>query len=362
MRTVRVELGARSYPIYVGEGLLPQVGERARQHLPGRRLMVISNPTVLGLYGTILLEGLRAAGWEVLLAEIPDGEEHKNLTTAAQLYDRAVSGRLERGDAILAFGGGVVGDVAGFVAATFMRGIAWGQVPTTLLAQVDASVGGKVGINHPQGKNLVGAFYQPRMVIADVSVLASLPGRELASGLAEVVKYGVIRDAAFFAWLEEWVEPVLSLESEALIHAVATSCAIKAEVVAADEQETGKRAILNFGHTVGHALESITNYSRFAHGEAVAIGMAVAARLARRLGLGFSQEEEERLLGLLQTIGLPTSVPPDLDPEALVQFMQRDKKVRGGRIVWVLPRRLGEVLLKEDVPLELLLEILSNQA
>ncbi|ACX51806.1 3-dehydroquinate synthase [Ammonifex degensii KC4] len=359
MKTVRVELGDRSYPIYVGEGLLARVGELTRQHLPGRRLMVISNSTVTGLYGEVLKESLEAAGWKVLWAEMPDGEEHKNLATVSRLYDLAVEGELERGDAILAFGGGVVGDVAGFVAATFMRGVAWGQVPTTLLAQVDASVGGKVGVNHPQGKNLIGAFHQPRLVVADVDTLRSLPRREIASGMAEVVKYGVIRSASFFAWLEENVEALLSLAPEALTHAVATSCRIKAEVVAADEKESGLRAILNFGHTVGHALEAMTDYVRFAHGEAVAIGMVVASRLARRLGLGFTAEEERRLANLLEAIGLPTSLPPGTDPRELLLFMQRDKKVKEGKLTFILPRHIGEVEIVREVPQEILLEVLG---
>lgn len=349
VRLVKVELGPRSYPIYVGAGLLPRLGDFARRHLGGARLLMVTNPTVAAHYAEIAEESLKAAGFAVQRAEIPDGEEYKTLATVAQLYDAALDAALERGDAVVALGGGVVGDVAGFLAATYMRGIAFVQVPTTLLAQVDSSVGGKVGVNHPRGKNLIGAFYQPRFVLADTRTLATLPAREVRAGLAEVIKYGVIRDATFFAWLEENIEALLNLSDAAVEHAVATSCTIKAAVVSADETEKGLRAILNFGHTLGHALEAVTSYARFVHGEAVAIGMIFAARLACKLGY-FPPAEAERIVALVRRTGLPVAIPPDIPPAALLDAMRRDKKVAASQLTFVLPETIGRVRIIRGVP------------
>ncbi|MDI6631954.1 MAG: 3-dehydroquinate synthase, partial [Thermoanaerobacteraceae bacterium] len=322
MTEVRVELGPRSYPIYVASGCLGKLGRIAQQHLTGRRMLVVTNPVVAGLYGEAVKRSLAEAGFQVGEAQIPDGEEYKTLATVAGLYDAAFTGGLERGDAVLALGGGVVGDIAGFLAATYMRGVPFVQVPTTLLAQVDSSVGGKVGVNHPGGKNLIGAFYQPRFVLIDPDTLATLPSREVRAGLAEVIKYGVISDAGFFSWLEANIDRLLNLEPAALEHAIAASCRIKAAVVSADETETGLRAILNFGHTVGHALEAVTGYQRFVHGEAVAIGMVAAARLAVRLGY-FEPPGAERITGLVLRAGLPAEVPAGVVPGALLEAMRR---------------------------------------
>ena len=351
MTEVRVELGPRSYPIYIASGSLKELGKIAGRYLTGKRVLVVTNPVVAGFHGGTVKQSLAGAGFTVCEAEIPDGEEFKNLSTVAGLYDKALEGGLERGDAVLALGGGVVGDVAGFVAATYMRGVPFVQVPTTLLAQVDSSVGGKVGVNHPRGKNIIGAFYQPKFVLIDPDTLSTLPPREVRAGLAEVIKYGVIWDAAFFSWLETNIIQVLSLEPAALEYAIATSCRIKAAVVSADEKEEGMRAILNFGHTVGHALEAVTGYQRFVHGEAVAVGMVAAARLAVRLGY-LTPAEVGRMAALLSRTGLPQAVPPNIIPEALLEAMHRDKKVARGRLTFVLPEAIGRVRIVQGVPEE----------
>jgi len=349
MREVKVRLGARSYPIFVGAGILPEVGSLARPYLSGGRVLVVTNPAVASLYAEIVERSLVAAGFTVGRAEIPDGEEYKTLSTVARLYDAALDAALERGDAVLALGGGVVGDVAGFLAATYMRGVAFVQVPTTLLAQVDSSVGGKVGVNHPRGKNLIGAFYQPRLVVADTRTLVSLSAREIRAGVAEVIKYGVIYDAAFFGWLEANIEALLNLEDTAVEEAVAISCTIKAAVVSADETEKELRAILNFGHTLGHALEAATGYGRFIHGEAVAIGMVFAARLAEHLGY-FNAAGVERVAALVRRAGLPTTIPPDVSADALLDAMRRDKKVAAGELTFILPEAIGKVRIVRGVP------------
>jgi 3-dehydroquinate synthase len=320
---------------------------------------VVTNPVVAGLYGETVKRSLAEAGFQVGEAQIPDGEEYKTLATVAGLYDAAFTGGLERGDAVLALGGGVVGDIAGFLAATYMRGVPFVQVPTTLLAQVDSSVGGKVGVNHPGGKNLIGAFYQPRFVLIDPDTLATLPSREVRAGLAEVIKYGVISDAGFFSWLEANIDRLLNLEPAALEHAIAASCRIKAAVVSADETEAGLRAILNFGHTVGHALEAVTGYQRFVHGEAVAIGMVAAARLAVRLGY-FEPPGAERITGLVLRAGLPAEVPADVEPEILLETMRRDKKVAADRLTFVLPEAVGRVRVVRGVAAEDVLAVLKH--
>lgn len=359
MTEVRVELGPRSYPIYVASGSLGKLGRIAQEHLTGRRILVVTNPVVAGLYGEVVKQSLAEAGFWVGEAQVPDGEEYKTLATVAGLYDAAFTNGLERGDAVLALGGGVIGDIAGFLAATYMRGVPFAQVPTTLLAQVDSSVGGKVGVNHPGGKNLIGAFYQPRFVLIDPDTLATLPSREVRAGLAEVIKYGVISDAGFFSWLEVNIDRLLNLEPAALEHAIAVSCRLKATVVSADETEAGLRAILNFGHTVGHALEAVTGYQRFIHGEAVAIGMVAAARLAVHLGY-FELPEAERLTELLLRAGLPTEVPADIVPEVLLETMRRDKKVAADRLTFVLPEAVGRVRVVRGVAAEDVLAVLKH--
>ncbi len=344
METVRVELGSRSYDIFIGQGLLGSLGERINRAGLQGRAGILTNEIVGPIYGKQAGESMRAAGYEVSMFSLPDGEKFKTIESMARIYDWLLAEGFDRKSFLVALGGGVIGDITGFAAATFMRGIDFIQVPTTLLAQVDSSVGGKTGVNRPLGKNMVGAFHQPRLVLADVDVLNTLPKAEFVSGLAEVVKYGVIRDAEFFEWLEEHAEAVLTMQPEALAHLIKTSCAIKAEVVGADEREGGLRAILNFGHTVGHAVESLTDYTGYRHGEAVSIGMAAAARLAHAQGL-CGADVPERLIALLSRFGLPTEFPKNISPDSVLVSIGHDKKAEGGRVKFVLPERIGRVVI-----------------
>ena len=316
METVRVELGERSYDIEIGTGTLGGLGAKMKALGLSGRVGVVTNETVGPLYAGAVLESLTGAGFAPLLLEIPDGEEYKSLAWAWHLYDRLLSARFDRKCALVALGGGVIGDLTGFVAATYMRGIPFVQVPTTLLSQVDSSVGGKTGVNHPLGKNMIGAFYQPRYVLADVATLNTLPQEEFLSGMAEVVKYGVIYDPAFFEFIETSREAILNKDPDTLCRMIKRSCEIKADVVGKDERESGLRAILNFGHTAGHAVESLTSYTGYRHGEAVAIGMVVAARLAHKSGL-CGREVEARVESLLSAIGLPVKMPV-FPPEAVL--------------------------------------------
>jgi 3-dehydroquinate synthase len=343
MQTLYVELGDARYPIRIGPGLLGSAAPLA-DPLIGRDLLVVSDTTVAPLY----LQGLEAALPDRRIATciLPDGERHKTLATAALVFDALVAHRCNRDAVILALGGGVVGDIAGFAAACYQRGIDFVQIPTTLLAQVDSSVGGKTGVNHPGGKNLIGAFHQPIAVIADTDTLASLPDRELRAGLAEVIKYGCICDAELFAWLETNVARLLAREPDALIHAIRRSCEIKATVVAADEREHDIRAILNFGHTFGHAIEAATNFDKFLHGEAVGFGMLLATDLSARLG-SVDSGLPRRLAALLEASGLPVATPRIGVARAL-DLMQMDKKVRGGMIRLVLLARLGGAVVTAD--------------
>jgi len=356
-RTVRIALGDRSYDVLIGSGLLVEAGERIRALGLTGRVAIVTDDTVGPLYGARLEESLRKAGFEPTCIEVPAGEASKSLGEAGRLYEAFLDAGLDRHGAVLALGGGVVGDLAGFVAATFMRGIAHVQVPTTLLAQVDSSVGGKVGVNLPRGKNLVGAFYQPRLVLADVACLRSLPVRQLRAGLAEVVKYGVIADGALFSWLEEQVEPLLAAEERVLADAVGASCRIKASVVEVDEREAGPRAILNFGHTVGHAIEAASGYCRYLHGEAVALGMLAAADLSVRLGL-CAPALRERLARLLERLGLPTRA--SLQVEDIEKSMYYDKKVKDGMNYFVLTKDIGSVTVTRIFDREALRETLAT--
>lgn len=350
-----MDLGDRSYPIYIGAGILPELGDYLRKLPVEKKALLVTNPTVNRLYGKAAADSLARAGFRVTVAEVGDGEEYKTLATAEELYDRAFAAELDRKSPVIALGGGVVGDVAGFVAATYMRGVPFVQVPTTLLAQVDSSVGGKVAVNHPRGKNIIGAFYQPCLVLTDISTLSSLPAREVRSGLAEVIKYGVIWSTEFFAWLEKNIERLLAGDAEALVYAVRESCRIKARVVAEDETEQGLRAILNYGHTVGHAIEAVTGYTRYTHGEAVGIGMAAAARLAAALGM-LPESHRARIEALVRRAGLPAELPAGLAAGDLLECIYHDKKVTGGRLTFVLPERIGRVVIKKDVTENLLLE------
>jgi 3-dehydroquinate synthase len=356
--TVHVALGERSYPIYIGAGLLDR-GELLHRHLRGRQIAVVTNEVVGPLYAERLTNAL-GADYRVDVFAMADGEQHKSLATYAQLMDFLLAGRFDRSVTLIALGGGVVGDLAGFAAATFQRGVDFVQVPTTLLAQVDSSVGGKTAVNHPRGKNMIGAFYQPRCVIADIGVFDTLPEREYRAGLAEVVKYGVIRDAELFSWIEANAAALCRRDPDAVRLAVRRSCEIKAEVVAADEREGGLRAILNFGHTFAHAIEALAGYGTVLHGEAVAMGMALAAEQSVRQGL-LASDQAARLSSLLVTLGLPV-VPPALPVDAMLDAMGHDKKVHDGRLRLVLAQDLGEVVVTDVVDAAALRQLLQTMA
>ncbi len=346
-REIQVDLGERSYPVVVGPGVLAQVGRRTASIATGSRCALLTSERVGALYREPVEGMLRAAGLDPVVVEIPDGEEHKSLAWLALVYDRLLEAGIERRTPLVALGGGVIGDLGGFAAATLLRGLPVVQVPTTLLAQVDAAVGGKTAVNHAQGKNLIGAFHQPRVVLADVDVLGTLPRRELLAGLAEVIKYGVIGDAGLFDTVERRLDAVLALDRELLTWIVATSARQKADVVSRDEHElTGLRATLNYGHTVGHAVEMLTDYRRFLHGEAVAIGMVAAARVSQALG-ACDAATVARIRDLLAAAGLPTELPDDLDRATLALAMRSDKKSHGGKIRFVAVRRIGQVELTD---------------
>ena len=353
MQTLNVNLGARSYPIYVGAAILARAGELLTEAGLRGKVAVVSNPTVAQLYLDPIHRALSQSGLEVAPILVPDGEEHKNIHTLQTIYDRLIAARLERKSCVLALGGGVIGDLAGFAAATYLRGVPYVQVPTTLLAQVDSSVGGKTAIDHAQGKNLIGAFYQPKLVLVDVAVLKTLPRREMVAGLAEVIKYGVIEDAALFALLETEIEKLMQLESDRLIETIATCCALKARVVEADEREDDYRAVLNFGHTIGHALEAVTGYSEFLHGEAVGVGMVKAAMLSGRQGF-CDQATFERIVGLIRRAGLPTEIPNNVALPALIQALEVDKKAAAGKIKFVMCAGLGKTRFHWLAPSEIL--------
>jgi len=350
-----VELGSRRYPIWIGAGLLDD-SSRWRKSLPGRHVLVVSNDVVAPLYLDKVAAGLD--GFTVSTLVLGDGEALKTLDSAARVFAALAAMKASRDAAIVALGGGVIGDLAGFAASCWMRGIAFVQMPTTLLAMVDSSVGGKTGVNLPQGKNLVGAFHQPRAVVIDTDTLATLADRELRSGLAEVVKYGAIADVDFFAWLEAHATELLAREPAALAHAIATSCRQKAAIVARDETEQGERALLNFGHTFGHALEAVAGYGHLLHGEGVAIGMCLASRLSARRGCA-GAADAERLASLLRTLGLPTALPPGVSADALLAAMQLDKKAVSGNLRLILWRGVGKAEIATDVSAADVRELLS---
>ncbi|MFM7086017.1 MAG: 3-dehydroquinate synthase [Cyanobium sp.] len=351
-RTIEVALSANPYPIVIGAGALRQLGEqiRAQGLKAGTKVLVVTNPVVEQHYGAAALASLQAAGFEASTLVIEAGEDQKTPATVALIHDACYARRLERGSLIVALGGGVVGDMAGYAAATWLRGIAVVQVPTTLLAMVDAAIGGKTGVNHPGGKNLIGAFHQPRLVLIDPLTLATLPEREFRAGMAEVIKYGVIGDPQLFGDLEAAGGALASIESlpgELLQRILERSAAAKARVVAADEREGGLRAILNYGHTLGHVVEALCDYGTWLHGEAVAIGMVAAGALSLELGL-WNPADQERQRAVIAAAGLPLAWP-DLDPEAVLACLQGDKKVRDGRVRFVLPTALGSVQIRDDV-------------
>jgi 3-dehydroquinate synthase len=358
MQTLTVQLGDRSYPIHIGAGLLERV-ELVIEKLPQKTAAVVTNTTVEPLHSRRFVAALAAHGVRVVPIILPDGESHKNWETLNRIFDLLIAGRCERKTTIIALGGGVIGDLAGFAAATYQRGVPFIQVPTTLLAHVDSAVGGKTAINHPLGKNMIGAFYQPRAVIIDTATLETLPGREFAAGVAEVIKYGAIRDEAFFGWLEEHIERVMARDPVALGYAIERSCTNKAEVVGQDERETAQRALLNYGHTFGHAIETGVGYGAWLHGEAVAAGMVLAARLSRRLGL-LGADDVARITALLRRARLPVA-PPELGTERYLELMAHDKKVEGGKLRFILLRRLGEGFLASDVPVMAVEETLAQR-
>jgi 3-dehydroquinate synthase len=349
LKTLEVGLGERAYPIHIGKGLLARVANLL-DVAAERRFVVITNAVVAAHHLAALKTALRSRGAHVDVVLLPDGEAHKNLATLADLLTRMLELRVERSTTVIAFGGGVIGDIAGFAAAICQRGLPFVQVPTTLLAQVDSSVGGKTGINHPLGKNMIGAFWQPRAVVIDTDCLKTLPPRELSAGLAEVIKHGAIRDAEFFAWLETNMSRLIVRDADALTHAIHRSCEIKAEIVSADERESGERALLNFGHTFGHAIEASQGYGAWLHGEAVAAGMVCAARLSERV-CGFDAAQTARLANLIAAAKLPIA-PPRMPTSRWVELMLHDKKVERGALRFVLLEALGRAVIRSDVPEE----------
>ncbi len=346
MQTLTVSLGERSYPIHIGPGLIDRA-DLIVPHLAQKRAAIVTNTTVGPLYLERLTRTLTDAGVEVTPIVLPDGEAYKDWQTLNLIFDALLKSRAERKTTLIALGGGVIGDMTGFAAACYQRGVPFIQVPTTLLSQVDSSVGGKTGINHPLGKNMIGAFYQPKLVLADTDTLKTLPARELSAGLAEVIKYGLIRDTDFLAWLEAGMDKLRALDPAAISHAIYRSCEIKAQVVAEDEREGGIRAILNLGHTFGHAIETGMGYGNWLHGEAVAAGMVLAADASRRKGW-LSEAEVERTRKLIRAAGLPDAAP-DLGVDRYVEFMGHDKKVEAGKIRFVLLKKIGEAVITADL-------------
>ncbi len=348
METIKVELGERSYDISIESGILDNLGPRLQSYNLSPKVALISNPTVFQLYGARITDSIKKAGFDLLTVIIPDGEEYKDLHRIEHIYDELLGHRLDRSSGLVALGGGVVGDITGFAASTYMRGISYIQVPTTLLAQVDSSVGGKTGVNHKLGKNMIGTFWQPRMVWIDVDTLKTLPKRELLAGLAEVIKYGVIYDTVLFEFLEANRDRILNLDKKAITHIIRRSCEIKADVVSKDERESGLRAILNYGHTIGHALETATGYTRYLHGEAVAIGMHLEAKLSQLLK-GIDDGQVFRIKALIDSYGLPSEIPGDINRDDILSSMQLDKKAVAGKLKFILPERIGAVRIRKDI-------------
>jgi shikimate kinase/3-dehydroquinate synthase len=348
MQTVEVALSGRSYPIYIGARLLARADLIAR-HLPQRRAALIADTNVAPLYLDTLAQALNAAGVVITPVVVPAGEQHKNWHALNSVFDALLSSRCERKTALIALGGGVIGDLTGFAAASYLRGVPFIQIPTTLLAQVDSSVGGKTAINHPRGKNMIGAFYQPLAVVADTDTLNTLPAREISAGLAEIIKYGLIRDIPFFEWLEANIEALVGRDASALAYAIQRSCENKAQVVALDErEESGERALLNLGHTFGHAIETGLGYGAWLHGEAVGAGMVIAARVSQAMGM-LKATDVARIIKLLERAGVP-GMAPDFGLDRYMQLMGVDKKVEGGKIRFILLRAIGTAFLTADVP------------
>ncbi len=367
---IKVNLPLSSYEIAIAPQGLDKLGDYMSNLQLGKKVLLVSNSTVFEHYGERALSSLETAGFDFCHCILPDGEKYKNLDSLQKIYDTALANRVERSSTMVALGGGVIGDMTGFAAATWLRGIKFVQVPTSLLAMVDASVGGKTGVNHPQGKNLIGAFHQPQLVLIDPEVLKTLPERELRAGMAEVIKYGVIWDADLFAEMEKcenldqmkYLMADLSNGKQSLIDYILTrSCQAKADVVSKDEKEAGLRAILNYGHTIAHAVESLTGYSVVNHGEAVGIGMVAAGEIAAKLGM-WKAEEVQRQNALIEKAGLPTKLPSGLDIGEIIKSLQLDKKVKAGKVRFILPTRIGEVIITDEVPSEVIREVLREMS
>lgn len=359
METVEVGLGERSYDIGIGSGILSAIGERAARFGFSPAVAVVSNPTVFRLYGKEVMESLGSAGFNCFHTLVPDGEEYKDYFWVYHILTDLLKNRLDRNSCIVALGGGVIGDMSGFAASLYMRGIHFIQAPTTLLAQVDSSVGGKTGVNHPSGKNMIGTFYQPRLVWTDIDTLLTLSRKELLCGIAEIIKYGVIWDARLFDLLEDKREAVLNLDRDIMGHIIKRSCEIKAEVVSADERESGIRAILNYGHTFGHAVETETGYSKYLHGEAVAMGMCLAARLSVVMGI-MDSAHSDRIKSLVDAYGLPYELPKDVNGDKLISLMSLDKKALAGKITFILPEKIGSVVIRKDIDIKTLKRIVEH--
>lgn len=359
MQTLTVALGERSYPIHIGAGLVRHSGLIASR-LPQKKAAIVTNTTVAKLYLAPLSEALDSNGIDTVTIVLPDGEAFKNWETLNKIFDALLTHRCERKTTLIALGGGVIGDLAGFAAAVYQRGMPFIQVPTTLLAQVDSAVGGKTAINHPLGKNMIGAFHQPLAVISDTDTLNTLPERELAAGIAEVIKYGLIRDSEFFEWLETNIARLLARDPEALAYAIERSCRNKAEIVTLDERENGVRALLNLGHTFGHAIEAGLGFGTWLHGEAVSAGMVLAAKLSQRLGLT-GQHDTGRIIDILARAGLPVAAP-DLGIERYLELMEHDKKIEGGKIRFVLLKRIGEAFVSDSIPDAALADVLGKHS
>jgi 3-dehydroquinate synthase len=360
VENINVDLKERSYSIVIGTKVLQKLGLRVKEFRPSK-VAVVSNETIFPIYRDILLKSLREYNMDPEILLLPDGEEYKDSLWVNNLYGELLKSRFDRSSLLIALGGGVVGDITGFVASTYMRGIRYVQVPTSLLAQVDSSVGGKTGVNHPLGKNMIGAFYQPSLVMIDIDTLSTLPKREFYSGMAEIIKYGVIADRTLFDFLKTNKEGILSLGDD-IIKIIKRSCEIKADVVSKDERESGIRAILNFGHTIGHAIETATGYKKFLHGEAIGIGMCTAAGLAVRMGI-FQKSEAKLIKDLVRMYQLPAEIPEDINVSEIIGAMEIDKKVKAGKLRFVLPESIGIVKIMEDVDRGLIKEVLvSNKS
>jgi 3-dehydroquinate synthase len=357
MKCLNINLGERSYDIIISRNTLSKVGEFISNRLSPSRSIIITHPSVRKFYGEQIESGLANIGHPLDVIEIPEGETSKSLQQVELVYDRMLEMKCDRKSLLIALGGGVVGDLTGFIAATYQRGIPFIQIPTTLLSQVDSSVGGKTAVNHPRGKNMIGAFYQPKLVVIDLDTLKTLPKKELRAGLAEVVKYGIIADSKLFSFLEDNTEKILSLDLDCLEYIIQTSCAIKAKVVEKDERESRYRMILNFGHTFGHSIETLTNYTEYLHGEALSIGMIQAALLSVEIGL-CSKNVPVRITNLLKKIGLPIKAP-DLDSKDIIESMHHDKKNSRNKLLFILAKSIGSVKIVDEVPEILIKNILK---